>query len=155
MLLSLMRKHAKSWLIKFMIAIIAIVFTFYFGYSFRADRGGKVASVNGEVISLKEYEKAYRSLVDFYQQQYKGVWNESLVESLGLKERALNELIERKLVDMRCYLSQRYTIPTILCVNHGVGEHAVIGSVVAGSSTCFRGSNFDTFLRPRADNASS
>ena len=70
MLLSLMRKHAKSWLIKFMIAIIAIVFTFYFGYSFRADRGGKVASVNGEVISLKEYEKAYRSLLDFYQQQY-------------------------------------------------------------------------------------
>jgi len=29
MLLSLMRKHAKSWLIKALIAIIAIVFVFY------------------------------------------------------------------------------------------------------------------------------
>jgi peptidyl-prolyl cis-trans isomerase D len=58
-----------------------------------------VASVNGDVISIKEYEKAYRSLVDFYQQQYQGVWNESLVKSLGLKARALNELVERKLVE--------------------------------------------------------
>lgn len=99
MVLSLMRKHAKSWLIKFLIAIIAIVFTFYFGYSFRAGKGGKVATVNGDVISQKEYEKAYRSLLDFYQQQYKGVWNESLVESLGLKTRALKELIERKLIE--------------------------------------------------------
>ena len=31
MVLSLMRKHAKSWLIKFLIAIIAVVFVFYFG----------------------------------------------------------------------------------------------------------------------------
>ncbi|MGE5842948.1 MAG: SurA N-terminal domain-containing protein, partial [Deltaproteobacteria bacterium] len=33
MLPSLMRKHAKSWLIKALIAIIAVVFVFYFGYS--------------------------------------------------------------------------------------------------------------------------
>jgi peptidyl-prolyl cis-trans isomerase D len=31
MILGLMRKHAKSWLIKFMIAIICLVFVLYFG----------------------------------------------------------------------------------------------------------------------------
>ena len=51
MLLSLMRKHAKSWLIKFLIAIIAVVFIFYFGYSFTEQEGAKVAEVNGEIIS--------------------------------------------------------------------------------------------------------
>jgi len=50
MLLSLMRKHAKSWLIKSLIAIIAIVFVFYFGYSFRSETGAKIAYVNGELI---------------------------------------------------------------------------------------------------------
>jgi len=48
MVLSLMRKHAKSWLIKFLIGIIAVVFIFYFGYSFRSKGGVKVAYVNGE-----------------------------------------------------------------------------------------------------------
>jgi len=43
MVLSLMRKHAKSWLIKFLIAIIAVVFVFYFGYSFTADQALKIA----------------------------------------------------------------------------------------------------------------
>jgi len=51
MLLSLMRKHAKSWLIKLLIAIIAVVFVFYFGYSFNSDKNLKVAYVNGELIS--------------------------------------------------------------------------------------------------------
>ena len=51
MLLSMMRKHAKSWLIKVLIGIIAVVFIFYFGYSFRAKKGLKVAYVNGELIS--------------------------------------------------------------------------------------------------------
>ena len=51
MLLSLMRKHAKSWLIKSLIAIIGIVFVFYFGYSFRAGEGIKMALVNDEVIT--------------------------------------------------------------------------------------------------------
>ena len=52
MLLSLMRKHAKSWLIKFLIGMIAIVFVFYFGYSFTSREGIKIASVNGDKLAF-------------------------------------------------------------------------------------------------------
>jgi peptidyl-prolyl cis-trans isomerase D len=98
MLLSLMRKHAKSWLIKFLIAIIAIVFIFYFGWSFTSDSSAKVAEVNGEIISKLEYEKEYRDLYLNFKNQYQNVWDDNLIKVLDLKNKALERLIEKKLI---------------------------------------------------------
>jgi len=98
MLLSLMRKHAKSYLIKVLIAIIAIVFVFYFGYSFRSEKGAKVAIVNGELISGVEYRKAYHEMVEALQRQYGNLWSENLIEVFDLKNRALQQLIDEKLL---------------------------------------------------------
>ncbi len=98
MVLSLMRKHAKSWLIKFLIAIIALVFIFYFGYSFRSKEGVKVAEVNGEVISGIEYQKAYRDLLTGLQKEYKSVWNDNLIKVFDLKNRALEEIIDKRII---------------------------------------------------------
>lgn len=98
MLLSLMRKHAKSYLIKVLIAIIAIVFVFYFGYSFRSEKGAKVAIVNGELISGVEYRKAYRDMVNALQRQYGNLWSENLIEVFDLKNQALQQLIDEKLL---------------------------------------------------------
>ncbi len=98
MVLSLMRKHAKSWLIKFLIGIIAIVFIFYFGYSFKSRSVVKIATVNGEVITGVEYDKAYRDLVEGLRRQYRDAWNDNLIKTLNLKTRALEGLIEQKLI---------------------------------------------------------
>ncbi len=98
MLLSMMRKHAKSWLIKFLIGIIAIVFIFYFGYSFTARQGLKIASVNGEIISGMEYQKEYHDLVEGLRRQYKQIWNDNLIKVFDLKNRALENLINKKLI---------------------------------------------------------
>ena len=98
MVLSLMRRHAKSWLIKFLIAMIAVVFIFYFGYSFTARRGLKIAYVNGEPISGLEYQKTYRRFLEALQRDYKNVWNENLIDAFDLKNRALESLINEKLV---------------------------------------------------------
>ncbi|PKN26765.1 MAG: hypothetical protein CVU64_17160 [Deltaproteobacteria bacterium HGW-Deltaproteobacteria-21] len=98
MLLNLMRKHAKSWLIKALVAIIAAVFIFYFGYSFKSDSGSKVASVNGEPITGVDYQKTYRSMLESLQREYKSVWNENLVKLFNIKGRALETLIGQKLV---------------------------------------------------------
>jgi len=98
MVLSIMRKHAKSWLIKFLIGIIAVVFVFYFGYSFRSNQALKVAYVNGEVISGPEYEKVYRDMIAAYQARYKDMWNENMIKMLNLKTQALNTLIDRRLM---------------------------------------------------------
>lgn len=98
MLLGLMRKHAKSWLIKFLIGIIAIVFIFYFGYSFTSTDGLKIAEVNGEYISGVEYQKAYKNLLTGLQRDYKSLWNEELIKVFDLKNRALQDLINQKLL---------------------------------------------------------
>ncbi len=98
MLLSLMRRHAKSWLIKALIAIIAIVFVFYFGYSFSARQGIKIALVNDDVITAVEYQKNYRSMVEALQREYRGMWSDNLIKVFDLKNRALEALIIQKLV---------------------------------------------------------
>ena len=98
MVLSLMRKHAKSWLIKVLIGIIAVVFVFYFGYSFRAKQGLKAAYVNAELISTQEYRKAYFDLIDMYRSQYKDAWNDDMIKALDLKNRALVNLINQRLL---------------------------------------------------------
>jgi peptidyl-prolyl cis-trans isomerase D len=93
-----MRRHAKSYLIKFLIGIIAIVFIFYFGYSFKAGRASKVAEVNDEIITGTEYDKSYRDLFEAMRLQYKELWNDNLVKLFNLKERALERLIYQKLM---------------------------------------------------------
>ena len=98
MLLSLMRKHAKSYLIKALIAIIAIVFVFYFGYSFSAREGIKIALVNDEIITAVEYEKNYRTMLEALQREYRGMWSDNLLKVFDLKNRALDSLITQKLV---------------------------------------------------------
>ncbi len=98
MVLSLMRRHAKSWLIKFLIGMIAVVFIFYFGYSFTSRSGVKIAYVNGEPISGVEYQKTYRRLLEALQRDYKNAWSENLIEVFDLKNRALENLINGKLV---------------------------------------------------------
>lgn len=99
MVLSIMRRHAKSWIIKFLIAIIAIVFVFYFGYSFTAQQGLKVAYVNGDLITGSEYQKAYRDLLVAFQNQYKAAWNDAMAESLGVKKMALTNLVNQRLMN--------------------------------------------------------
>lgn len=99
MLLSLMRKHAKSYLIKFLIGIIAVVFIFYFGYSFRSKEGVKIALVNGETITGLEYQKTYRSMLEALQREYKSVWSDNLIKVFNVKNRALETLINQKLVN--------------------------------------------------------
>ncbi len=93
-----MRKQAKSWLIKFLIGIISLVFVFYFGYSFSSKRIAKMAYVNGELISRLDYEKEYKDMIDGLQRQYGAAWNDDLIKALDLKNRALQNIINRKLI---------------------------------------------------------
>jgi len=93
-----MRKNAKSWLIKFLLVIIIMVFVFYFGYSFTAEESAKVATVNGEVISSQEYQKAYSELLSNLQTQYKDAWNDSLIKTFDLKRSTLESLIQQKII---------------------------------------------------------
>jgi peptidyl-prolyl cis-trans isomerase D len=58
----------------------------------------KIAYVNGEIISGVEYQKAYRNLVEQLQREYRGLWNENLIKVFDLKNRAMETLINQRLV---------------------------------------------------------
>ncbi len=99
MLLSLMRKHAMSWIIKFMVSMIILVFIFFYGYSWKSQEGAKLAEVNGESIGRNEYDRTYRDLVTSLQNEYKSVWSDKLIEAFDLENRALESLIENRIIN--------------------------------------------------------
>ncbi|MBW1829823.1 MAG: SurA N-terminal domain-containing protein [Deltaproteobacteria bacterium] len=99
MLLSLIRKHAQSWLIKVIIFLIAVVFVLYFGTMRDSDRNAKTAMVNGELITTQKYKKAYFDLMDAFQRQYKDLWNDDLIKALNVKNMALDNLISQILIE--------------------------------------------------------
>lgn len=97
-MLDFMRRHAGTWMIKALLGAIAIVFIFWGVGSWTFHREGRVATVNGEVISLEEYRNTYNRLVDQTRQNFGGSLSEELVKVMNLPGRALEQLIEAALL---------------------------------------------------------
>ncbi|MFO7644065.1 MAG: SurA N-terminal domain-containing protein [Desulfosarcina sp.] len=97
-MLSVMRKHAGSWMIKVILFAIVIVFVFWGVGSFRSQEATKVASVNDEIITITEYRRAYSNLIEQYRQQFGSSLNEGLIELLQIRRQALDQLIDRRLI---------------------------------------------------------
>lgn len=97
-MLHLMRKHAQSWLIKLALGAIVVVFIFWGVGSYRAQRGNRIAVVNGAPIVLEEFRGVYDQLLDGYRRQFGDAFNEKLLQTLDLKRQALDQLINRQLL---------------------------------------------------------
>jgi len=98
-MLKYMRTHASSWIIKVGLSVIIVVFALYFG--FRPGKGrheGMVAKVNGQVISIKDLNERYQTLMALYRDRFKGRLSEEMIRGLGLKQQALDELINNILL---------------------------------------------------------
>lgn len=97
-MLGLMRKHATSWLIKVALFAIVIVFIFWGGYSYTERRASRVAVVNGSYIGIREYQSVYNNLLEQMRRRFGKQFSFDLVEALNLKEQALDQLINRRLL---------------------------------------------------------
>ena len=97
-MLNLMRKHAGTWLIKVILGAIVIVFIFWGVGSYTAQRSNRVASVNGQTISLDEFSSAYNRLVEQYRQTFGKNFNDQMIQTLQLKQQAVNQLISQILM---------------------------------------------------------
>lgn len=98
MVLSLMRKHAGSLLIKAIMVVIALSFVIYFGSMKDSSRIVEYALVNDTMITKAEYDNAYRNLVATYQEQFGGMWNNNLAEMFDLENSALENLINTEII---------------------------------------------------------
>jgi len=99
-MLSVMRKNAKSWIIKILFGIIVIVFVFFYGFS-DVRQGSKnkiVASVGDRKITVGEYMTAYKNMIEFYRAVYKNQFTEEMMQKMGLRQKVLEDLIDREVL---------------------------------------------------------
>jgi len=97
-MLSLMRKHAGSWLIKVILGAIVVVFVLWGVGSWTSQRSGRVATVNGDPISLEEFRITYKRVLEQVRQSFGNNLNEDLIKTLQLPKQAMDELINRNLM---------------------------------------------------------
>jgi len=97
-MLRLMRKKTGSWFIKTLLGAIVVVFVFWGVGSFRAQRGGRVALVNGDQITQDEYREAYNNLIEQLRQRFGNNLNDEMIKMLQVRKQALNQLIDNRLL---------------------------------------------------------
>ena len=97
-MLDLMRKKAGSWMIKFILGVIIIVFTFWGVGSWTAQKINRVATVDGEPITVENYRFAYNQLMDQMRRQFGNNLSEDLLKMLNVDEQAMNQVIDQKLL---------------------------------------------------------
>ncbi len=93
-MLKFMRKHATGYLVKGMFGLIIIVFIFWGVGSFRAGER-VVAEVGPYKVYFTEYQETYNKLLNMYRMIYKDKFDENVVKELKLKEKAMDEIIDR------------------------------------------------------------
>ena len=92
-MLSIMRKHAGSWMIKIILFAIVIVFCFFGVNTFRDRQVTYVAKVNDKTISYDLYRKTYNDLLEQYRRAYGGSVSDEMLKILRPKEQAFNQLV--------------------------------------------------------------
>ncbi|MCX5807336.1 MAG: SurA N-terminal domain-containing protein [Proteobacteria bacterium] len=96
-MLRFMRKYATGWLVKGLFGVIIIVFIFWGVGSFR-DREKVIAEVGPYKISYEEYQEAYKNIFNTYRLMYKDKLDENLLKELKIKEKVMDEIINRHLL---------------------------------------------------------
>ncbi len=102
-MLSVIREHADSWMIKSILWLIILAFVGTIFYSWgmggaSGSGGGAIATVEGQKIYQQEYERTFNNLVEFYREQFKNQFSDEMIKQLNLKNQALEALIQKKLL---------------------------------------------------------
>src|SRR5512139_2780568 len=98
-MLKILRENASSWLIKGLLILVAVTFVSWGGsYLLRDEKVTYAARVDGAVIDLREYGDAYQNLIKQYRDALGPAFNEKTVTELKLKEKLLDDLINRILI---------------------------------------------------------
>lgn len=98
LMLRYLRENTGNWIIKIFLFIIVIVFVFLGVGSMNSNKNNTVASVNDEPISINEFQDAYKSVVAQMRNRFGDNLNDDLLKALNVKQQAINNLIQQKLV---------------------------------------------------------
>jgi peptidyl-prolyl cis-trans isomerase D len=98
-MLRVLRENAQSWMLRGILALVAVTFISWGGYSFFRDRGKTYAArVNGVTIGIEAYDQAYSNARRQYQEVLGASFSEKMLQSLKLGDRILDDMISRILM---------------------------------------------------------
>lgn len=97
-MLKFMRKKKRSIVVWLIFGAIIIVFVFWGIGNFKVDRSSIAAKVNGKVISVQEFTKAYQRQIDYYKRSIQGEVSDEMLENLNLKQMTIDGLINRAIL---------------------------------------------------------
>lgn len=98
-MLKFMRRNASAtWIQGLFLAIVAVFMLWGVGVGVRGDKTQVAAEVNGATIGVNDFERAYRNLERAYQEIYKDRFDANLMQALNLRGRAMDQLIQVKLL---------------------------------------------------------
>src|SRR5262249_16781036 len=102
-MLHFLRRHSQSKVIQVIFLAIIAVFVLWGvgGIVNSQNRSTPVAAVDGHRIEATDVQRAYRNLQAAYRDAYKDRFSPELEKTLGLRQRALDGLIERQLLANR------------------------------------------------------
>ena len=99
-MLEFMRRRTRSVIIKVLFAIIVLVFIFWgVGGPGGDSRPDVIANVNGQVVSFREFQRAYGNVKAAYRDTYKDRLTVEMLQMLDLKGQTLDQLINTKLLE--------------------------------------------------------
>jgi peptidyl-prolyl cis-trans isomerase D len=97
-MLNVLRKQAQSTLIQGLVLVIAIVFIFWGVGANMNNNRNSAATVNGKEISFQDYQQAYDRTVENFRKQFGGQIPPGLLDSMGIKQQVLGQLIQAELL---------------------------------------------------------
>lgn len=97
-MLHLMRKYATTWMIKVLLGAIVVVFVFWGVGSWREQRAKRVASVNGESITIEEYKEAYNAILENLRQSFGNQLTDEVLKAFQINRQAMDRVINQKLL---------------------------------------------------------
>jgi len=98
-MLTILRKHATSWMLKGLLLLVAVTFISWGGYSFfRKEKYNYAAKVDGIPIHVRDYQETLQGVLKRYRDAMGPAFTDKMIEELRIKENVLEELISRALI---------------------------------------------------------
>ncbi len=97
-MLEFIRQRAGSWLVKIILGAIIVVFIFWGVGSFRARQANLLAKVNGEPITLLQFQRLYQERLDQLERMFRGQLNQQLLKQINLPQQVFEDLVRRVLL---------------------------------------------------------
>ena len=97
-MLTQMRENVGSWIIKLLLGAIVVVFILWGVGPDQKNPNAIVATVDGKPIGYMEFSRTYQNLLENVRRQFGDSVNEEMINALNLKEQAVNQLVDRRVI---------------------------------------------------------